>query len=258
MTLAWMITSDSTKTLEKYVGNGLTQPELNYFFGQSQDYQLERWPQNVAPAMPTAQTTEIFSDYNALVSALNSGAIGPNVKAIMYDPENWQFTPLAQQLDPALYEMMSAQVVHAHHLKLIAAPAADLTLVTDTGTGTIYQKYIQDEFAAAAAKYADVYEIQAQGLEANTSAYSQFVSEAVAQAKAANPNVTIFAGLSTSPDGQTVTSAELYRDVLATQGEIGGYWLNIAGPSAYSPNVTQSNPLVAVGLLNDIWLAAHG
>ena len=119
--------------------------------------------------------------------------------------------------------------------------------------GTNYDKYITDGYAAAAAKYADVYEIQAQGSEANTAQYSQFLGEAIAQAKAANPNVEVFAGLSTSPDGKLVTSAQLYQDVLATEHEVAGYWLNIPGPSPYSPNVTASHPEVAVGLLNQLW-----
>ena len=39
--------------------------------------------------------------------------------------------------------------------------------------------------------------------------------------------MTIFAGLSTSPNGNPVTSAVLYQDVLATEREVAGYWLNI-------------------------------
>jgi hypothetical protein len=251
----WMITADSTRKLEQYVGNGLSQPELNYFFGPSQEYQLERWPQNVASPFPGAISTKIFSDYNTLAAAL-SGGLAPSVKAVMYDPEAWQFTPVAQQQNPAHYEQLAAEAVHAHHLQFIAAPAADLLNVNGVGQkGTIYDKYVADGYAAAAAKYADVYEIQAQGLGANTLEYSQFLGEAIAQAKAVNPNVTIFAGLSTSPNGRPVTSAMLYQDVLATEHEVAGYWLNIPGPSPYSPNVTTSHPEVAVGLLNDLWLA---
>ena len=252
--ISWMISSESSRTLERYAGNGLSQPELDAFFDNTSSYQLARYPQNTATSpFPSASSTEVFGDYNTLVSALDSG-LAPNVHAVMYNPEAWSFTPAEQQRNPALYEMLAAEAAHAHGLKLIAAPAVDLLSVNgDRRDGTIYDQYIADGYAAAAAKYADVYEIQAQGLGRNTLEYSQFVSQAAAQAKAANPNVTVFAGLSTSTNGISVTSSELYADVHATENMLAGYWLNIAGPSPYSPNVTQSHPQVAVALLNDLW-----
>src|SRR5208283_5393538 len=111
-------------------------------------------------------------------------------------------------------------VAHAHGLELIAAPAVNLATASDGKSK--YDQYIAKGYAAAAAKYADIYEVQAQGLEGNTAEYSQFLAKAIAQAKAANPGVTIFAGLSTSADGSAVTSQQLLQDVKATDSEIAG------------------------------------
>ena len=113
-------------------------------------------------AVSGAISTKIFSDYNTLAAAL-SGGLAPSVKAVVYDPEAWQFAPVAQQQNPAHYEQLAAEAVHAHHLQFIAAPAVDLLNVNGVGQkGTKYDKYVADGYAAAAAKYADVYEIQAQ------------------------------------------------------------------------------------------------
>ena len=211
----------------------------------------------VKTAFPDAVATLVFSDYNQLAATLDE-TVPAGVEAVMYDPEDWSFTPAAQQQNPALYEKLAAEAAHAHGLALIAAPAENL--VAEGGGGnseTKYQQYISGDYAGQAAKYADVLEIQAQGLEANPAEYAQFLAQAIAQAKAANPDITIYAGLSTSCNGGgAVTSAELYQDVKATENEVAGYWLNIAGPSPYSPNVKACNPELAIGLLNDLWAVA--
>jgi len=258
MAPSWMLSSYSAHTLEGYVGHGLSQAELDYVFGSSRSYELTRSSHSQTKTQfPDASSALVFSDYNSLVAALNAH-MPAGVKAVMYDPENWSFTPAAQQQNPAHYEQLAAEVAHAHGLELIAAPAVNLATESGGGQSTSkYDQYIANSYAAAAAKYADVYEIQAQGLEGNTAEYSQFLAKAIAQAKAANPDITIFAGLSTSADGSAVTSQQLFQDVKATDNEVAGYWLNIAGPSPYSPNVHESNPGVAVGLLNDLWLAAR-
>jgi len=256
MTPRFMISVDSATTLEGYVGNGLSQAELNAELGSSQSYELTRSTcGSVTTPFPNATSTLVFSDYNALVATLNAG-VPAGVKAVVYDPEAWSFTPVAQQENPGLYEKLAAEAAHAHGLELIATPAVNLATVSGASTNeSKYDQFLADGYAAAAAKYADVYEIQAQGLEGDTAEYQQFLAKAIAQATAANPDVTVYAGLSTSANGNAVTSAQLFQDVLATEHEVSGYWLNIAGPSPYSPNVQQSHPEVAVGLLNDVWLA---
>ena len=259
MTTSWMISVDSAQLLKSYVGHGLTQTELSCFLGTGQPYELTRSVDNrVKTAFPYAALSLVFSDYNQLAATLDR-PIQAGVKAVMYDPENWSFTPVAQQQNPALYEELAATAAHAHGLEVIAAPAANLTATGGAGDSAAkYQQYISSDYAGAAARYADVLDIQAQGLEANPAEYAHFLAQAIAQAKAANPDITIYAGLSTSGSGgSAITAADLYQDVMATQNEVSGYWLNVPGPSPYSPNVTASHPEVAVGLLNDLWAATR-
>jgi hypothetical protein len=90
-------------------------------------------------------------------------------------------------------------------------------------------------------------------LELNPSQYSQFVTGAAQQARAANPHVEIIAGLSTYNANGSVTSAELYQDAKGVASSVNGFWLNIPGVSAYNPSVRQANPTVAVAFLNQIY-----
>jgi hypothetical protein len=63
---------------------------------------------------------------------------------------------------------------------LIATPATDLvqTLAPGTPTGRRYVEFLRLGIAAAAARYADVYEVQAQGSEADLSEHIKFVRAA--------------------------------------------------------------------------------
>jgi hypothetical protein len=82
--------------------------------------------------------------------------------------------------------------------------------------------------ATASARAADIYEIQAQPYEMTVyrprHAYASFVTAAAAQARAANPSVVIYAGLSTQ---RVSNAAQLLQDYEATRNLVDGYWLNI-------------------------------
>jgi len=101
-----------------------------------------------------------------------------------------------------------------------------------------------------AAAEADVVEIQAQGSKSDATKYSQFVTAGVAQAKSANPQIVVFAGLSTNPNGQHVTGNQLYSAYQATKNSVSGYWLNIPGEGDYCPNCGMAQPNVAIDFLN--------
>ena len=74
---------------------------------------------------------------------------------------------------------------------------------------------------------ADVIEVQAQSLERSAATYAAFVREAAGQARAANPGVSVLAGLSTNPPGPVVTSQQLAAAMQASHSSVDGYWLNI-------------------------------
>ena len=98
----------------------------------------------------------------------------------------------------------------------------------------------------------DVLEIQGQSLERSTSTYAEFVREAAAQARAANPRVAILAGLSTNPPGAPVTSQQLTAAIHATRGIVDGYWLNIPGRGPRCPTCNSPRPDVGRAALRAV------
>ena len=96
--------------------------------------------------------------------------------------------------------------MRAHGLLFLTAPGVDLvTVLAPENRTTPYDAYLRLGIAADAARYADVVDIQAQGSERDTTFYANFVVQAAAQARQANPNVLVLAGISTNPSGQQVT-----------------------------------------------------
>ncbi len=166
---------------------------------------------------------------------------------MLYDPEAWSFTPRAEQLDPASAAQRARDVAHAHGLSLIVAPALNLTtLHPDPAGGPRWKQFLRLGLSLtdSEAKVTDVLEIQAQSLERSTSTYAEFVRDAAAQARAANPRVAILAGLSTNPPGSPVTSQQLTAVIHATSGIVDGYWLNIPGRGPRCPTCNSPRPNV--------------
>lgn len=197
-------------------------------------------------ALPTAG----FRSYDDLKRALESGKLPKETKAVLWDPEAWQFTPPEEQHDIAKYAQLAAEAVHGRGLLFIATPATDLERALSPGVKTNrYDEFLRLGIAGAAARYADIYEVQAQGSLGNLALYTRFVKGAVAQARAANPKVIVFAGLSTNPSGKHVTPKDLYDAVMATRNDVAGYWLNIPGGGPACPKCGEPQPQVAVELI---------
>lgn len=189
------------------------------------------------------------ASYGALQADLGGAGLGRRVRVVVYDQEAWPFTPAAEQRDPAAYLRRAAALVHARGLQLIATPATDLVRVRDPHAGAVYPAFLRLGIAGGAARYADVYEIQAQGAEADVAAYRAFVEQAAAQARRANPRIIVLAGLSTNPSGRRVAASVLYQDVLATRTAVAGFWLNVPSGGAQCPRCGAPQPQVGVALL---------
>jgi hypothetical protein len=237
----WMIEDDALHLLEPL----MPATELNYFFNNPNTFEI-----GAGRLMPDAVQTIDFQDYSV---EENDIANHRYAGAALYDLENWSFSPLIQQENPASYQQIAAQEAQTAGLTAIESPALDLLSVDGKGAEPYWKQYLQDGFAADAARYSNVYEIQAQSLELSPSKYISFVTEAAEQARAANPHVEIIAGLSTYSANGSVTGAELYQDAMGVASSVNGFWLNIPGVSAYSPGVTRADPTVAAAFLNEIY-----
>ncbi len=168
--------------------------------------------------------------------------------ALLYDPEHWSFTPVSEQLAVGTATAAAQALASQQNLKLIVAPALDLTKVLAPGVASS-KAYINLNIAGLVASHAYAIDIQAQSLEANTAQYVSFVTQAAAQARAANPQIEVFAGLSTNPSGRQVTASELFQDVNQTRSQVAGYWMNIPSGGAKCPSCGAAQPAVAIKLL---------
>ncbi len=133
---------------------------------------------------------------------------------VLLDMEPWNLTPHSEYVDIPLYEQLSAEMVHAHGMKIMCSP--------------LTKDYITDDVAGSAARYADAIDIQAQPWDGHVSTYKSLVDEAAKQARAANPNVLVGAGVATDSTGVPITGAQMYAAYESVRPVLDWYWLNAA------------------------------
>ncbi len=204
------------------------------------------------PPLPgvVAEPVVTFTSATALESAVDAGQLPPGTFGVLYDPEAWAFTPVAEQQNPVQAATAAAAVAHAHGIRLIVAPALDLTTVlAKGGTGPDWRQFLDLDLVGRLAKVADVVELQAQSLEQDTSVYTAFVQAAAAQASAARPGIDLLAGLSTNPPGVPIEARQLTSAIQATRSLVDGYWLNVPAPGARCPACNAPRLDIAVQVL---------
>ena len=198
----------------------------------------------------SAEPVVTFSSAAALTTAISGGQLGPGIYGVLYDPEAWSFTPPAEQRDPVSAAARAAAMAHAHGLRLIVTPALNLGPVLSPGArGPRWRTFLSLRLAARLAKVADVIEFQAQSLERDAGTYASFVRTAAAQARTANPAISVLAGLSTNPPGAPVDGPQLTAAVGATRSMVAGYWLNIPGAGPRCPTCNPPRLDLAIELL---------
>lgn len=239
----WLIAASAILRIDAAGGSAvaaryLNSPQTTIITGRNISVSLENW--RAAFALDTRSLQEI--------QRAVAGPLPPRVTMILYDPEHWSFTPLAQQLavGPSVQEAETL----AHHAgrQLIAAPATNLARSRPDGESAA-TAFLQTDDLAKVASSADWVEIQAQGLERNPDQYAAYIGQAVRQIRQVNKAAVIYAGLSTNPSGPQVDVAELSADVRLTSGEVSGYWLNVPAQGAACPRCGQPQPQLAIQLL---------
>lgn len=245
--LTWMINIHALQLIEREGPEAKALAEA--YFNQAKTFVMAT-PAQLGKLPPRCHPTATFPSYMGFKKTVESGGLDPRYQAVIYDSEDWSFTPVEEKADPAKYYALFAALAHARHLLFLATPATNLAKVLDPGlAGGKYDDYVRLRVAAAAARGADIYEAQAQGAEMSKERYRDFVVAAAAQARAANPEVLVLAGLSTNPTGQRPDAEQVFEAVLATAATVDGYWLNIPGRSPYCPRCGRPQAALAVELL---------
>ena len=198
-----------------------------------------------------AEPVVTFSAVSTLRQAVDGGQLPAGTRAVLYDPEAWPYTPVAEQRNPVRAAREAAAVTRAHHLTLIVAPALDLATARPRSGGPLWRQYLRLNLAGAIARVAGVVEVQAQSLERSAQTYRAFVRAAAAQARTANPHVSLLAGLSTNPPGPAVSSQELAAAIRASSAAVSGYWLNVPGQGQRCPACNAPRPGLARQMLGE-------
>ena len=156
------------------------------------------------PIQPGLKTTPVlaYTSYAQFSSDIRNRRISFHYQWVMYDPEDWNRTPLAEQQDPVKYMTLFGQLAHAHRLKVIMAPGMSLGYVAGSAiprhqSESITAWYVRVNLARAAAANSDIYDLQSESQTASLTGYDWLFKHAAAQARAANPRVLVFAEVST-------------------------------------------------------------
>jgi hypothetical protein len=207
-----------------------------------------------APLPGVAATLVVtFSAIADLSAALAGNQLPAGTRNVLYDPEAWTFTPVAEQCDPVQATTTAAELAHGHGLQLIVSPALDLAnMVAAGGSAPLWQQFLDLELAAKIGKLAGTIELQAQSLQRSPATYGIFVQEAAAQARSANPDVTVLAGLSTNPPGAVTDSQQLAASIEASWPTVDGYWLNIPTPGPRCPTCNPPRPDVGIATMRAV------
>jgi hypothetical protein len=151
--------------------------------------------------------------------------------AVMYDPEGWEATPAAERRDPVAYFRKFADIGLRYGWTVIITPEPSLmsepgAVCGTEGDETEFEAYIRCDISGKAATFADVVETQAQDLQQDPDAYRDFVRTTAAQARAANPDVLVVAGITT---GREATASQMYAAWASVRDVVDGYYLSIGG-----------------------------
>ena len=200
--------------------------------------------------VPGIEATSVatFMAVEELRRAAGSQALG-SLQWVLYDPEAWTFTPVAEQRDPAAACLQAAGAARAGGLRVMIAPALSRTTVLAPESKVPRWRRYLDLGLAGAAAAADAVELQAQSLERDTATYTEFVRAATEQARAVSPRIPVLAGLSTNPPGAPVTARQLIAAVDATRDIVDGYWLNIPRPGPHCPTCNPPRPDLGMEVL---------
>jgi hypothetical protein len=187
-----------------------------------------RLPKPVIPA-------EMFFSSAELQAAIDQGQVIPGVKVVVDDLEDLPTTPAAELHAPIPAMKEFAQAATANGYQPVLIPGRDLMLAPGAKCSrqpgsTISEAYLRCGLPAAAA-YTPIFVIQAASVETNLPALQQLVRLAAARARKANPNVTIFATLSVSPNGAYASSAAVVQAAEAIRPYVQGYAMNNIRPS---------------------------
>lgn len=228
----WSATCSNVNSVKK-----LDAALADYFYNQTKSY-----CNGTTPSGYTTTPHKAYGSYAVFAADAANGRIPPGVKVIMYDPEKWDSTPLAEQRDPAQYARRFAELAHQKGYRASVHPGRSLASVDGSlfctrrsgESGT--EAFIRCNFAGMYAKSFDAISVQMQAHENDPAYYRSTVQRLAGQARSANSTIEFFSNLSSSP-GYTATGPMLFEAWKSVRGIVHGHHLNIPGSGEEPPVV---------------------
>ena len=191
----------------------------------------------------TTSSVLIYTSYAQFAADLTSHAIAPSYTWVMYDPEYWSATPIAEQQNPAAYMQQFGQLAHANGLKVIEAPGRDLGLVPgaacpETPGENLDHWFLRCNIPAAAAASGDMVVIQDQVNTTNPAEFDYLYTSSRAEAQAANPQIT------TDPEVSTSYGTATQMATAAKSAHADGIYINATSNTLHkaTPSSTSCRP----------------
>jgi hypothetical protein len=153
--------------------------------------------------------------------------------AVMYDPEAWSQTPLAQQNNPVAYIEKLANQLHQVDATLNITPAPDLesSITPDTSQ---WPALLLQNVLLPSAPYVDAITLQFQRYEADPATFESLVANAVTALHEVNPHLQIYEDVS-SAAVWGVSNANLVAEVQHIAPIVSGIWFTTPSGSDLSP-----------------------
>jgi hypothetical protein len=189
---------------------------------------------------PGAVHGRAWASCAAFEDDLAASRIPPGVRAVMYDPEGWEKTPVAEQRDPVLFIHRFARLARDRGYVTIVTPHQGLVEAPGSPFAprrgeTKEDAFVRSGITSEAARFADVCETQPQRLQRDPAAYREFVRETAGQARRANLAVVFLSGLSTHP-GYPATAEMLLAAWESVRDLVDGHYLSL-GMRGWNPEV---------------------
>jgi hypothetical protein len=180
--------------------------------------------------------TAFFTSYADFLGRLQRHAMPAGVRAVAYDPELWQATPLAERLFPERYMALFAAAAHRHGYAAILMPGRDLLAAARScrqqSGEDLDAAFLRCGLATEGARLSQIFEIQTAPVELSSTEARGFAAACAKQARAANPSVVLIASLSTQPGTRWVNGWQLARAAAAVRPYVQGFQLNMTRRSA--------------------------
>lgn len=198
--------------------------------------------QNLVPQGYRSIPTLSYTSLQALEGDIHFGRIDPRIAAVIYDPERWSKTPVAEQLAPVSAMRRFTRLAARWGYGPIVAPGRDLALGEGVGCAKRSGEYLDQAYLRcgliSGGRGAENFVIQAAPEELDLERMHQLLRGGRTQLRAQTPGALALASLSTVPPGadETAWPIDLVRAARLELRYVPGIMLN------FTP---QSTPLAA-------------